>query len=355
MVDLTVWSNILPYDSIGRHGIGIISAVQNDRDVNLSLIGTANYRDIPARVMKDLVKPFTAYGKVGIWTYILGLNEGMIPTHQKVRKAHEKTIALSMFESDDIPKFWVNILNEYYDEVIVPDAWLVPVYQKAGVTKPIHVIPLGCFLEPFLTSPAKKEANSVFTFGLSAGAWQRKNMIKLIEAFALRFKNVPRIQLKLHSRFGPYFEQIQKAVTQSKADNISLSYSPMSDKDYLGFMRSLDCVVIPSQGEGYGIPAREAIALGTPAIVSNNTAHKTICDTGLVTSLKSNNQVPAIYEVFQNQQIGNYFDCTVSDLADAMTDVYENYQPLLDKAQSNREFSKQFLWSSLKDQYLKIL
>lgn len=354
MVDLTICSNILPYDSIGKHGIGVLSCVHKDLDTNFMKIGSPNYRDVPAELMMSLAKPFTGFGKVSLWTYILGLNEQMMGVHKKVRAGSPKTIALSMFESDKIPGFWAQIINDYYDQVIVPDSWLIDVFQNSGVKKPITVIPLGCCLEPFLNAPPHQPSGP-FTFGLSAGAWQRKNMVKLIQAFSGLYRNNPAFQLKLHVRFGPHTDKIQEAVVTAKTNNISIKFGPMSDKEYLEFMKTLDCVVIPSQGEGYGIPAREAIALGIPAIVSNNTAHKTICDSGLVVPLKADIKMPAIYEVFGNKQIGNYFDCIVQDLQDRMDYVVENYSSLLEKSITNREYARQFLWSSLRDKYLEAL
>ena len=56
---------------------------------------------------------------------------------------------------------------------------------------------------------------------------------------------------------------------------------------YIEFISTFDCYVNLSKGEGFSIPPRESLALGIPCIISDNTAHKTICDSGLVLPVTS--------------------------------------------------------------------
>ena len=120
-------------------------------------------------------------------------------------------------------------------------------------------------------------------------------------------------------------------------------------------MDSIDCYVFVSQGEGFSITPRECLALGKPCILSNNSSHKTICESGFVLPLKAERKIPATYEIFNNQQIGYYLDCEVDDLANLMVDAVTNYDKYLAKAQGGREWVSQYLWSNLKGTYANLI
>lgn len=352
-IDLTVISSVLMADGIGRQGIGIIDALSNDLTINALQLEPKIYKDVPPNVLKVLIKPFNTFGKVAFWTSIIGLSPNCIQSHKNISSPLK--ISYSMFESDAIPDLWVNVLNSYYDIVVVPDNQLVQVYINSGVKIPIFVIPLGIYVEDLLKKPIKTVPGNPFTFGMSAGFWKRKNHIKLLQAFSKKFGNNNKFKLKLHGRFGPYKSEVEKAIISENINNVELSTLSFSVKDYNEFMDEIDCYVLPSMGEGFSITPREVMALGKPCIVSNNTSQKTICDSTYVVPLKSNKKIPAIYEVFGNKIIGNYYDCNTDDLSNLMGDVYENYDQYLQQSQKGRDWVKQYLWSELKDTYLNLV
>ncbi len=350
--DLTVATNINFADGIGRQGLGIIGCVRDSLEINALQLPPIIYKNIPKDVLNVLIKPFHEFGRVTFWTYILGLNENIIDVHKSIKSPIK--IAYTMFESDAIPKLWINILNTYYDMAVVPDPYLVNVYKNSGVKIPIFVVPLGIIIENLLERPIKTKVNDPFVFGMSAGFWSRKGHIDVLKAFAKSFGNNSKFKLRLHGRFGPYRAEVEKAVIQSNLNNVELLISPLSPIDYDDFMDSIDCYVFPSMGEGFSITPRETLALGKPCILSNNTCHKTICNSGFVVPLQSNIRIPAIYEVFGNQTIGSYFKSNIEDLSKLMEDVYNNYNVFLEKASGGREWVKQYLWPNLKPTYLNL-
>lgn len=352
-IDLTVVTNIMLSDGIGRQGIGLINCLHDQFKINTLQFPPCLYKDIKPEVLRILIKPFDGFGKVTFWTYILGINEDIIKAHKSI--SSEIKIAYTMFESDAIPDLWINILNSYYDMVVVPDEHLVGVYKNSGVKLPIFVVPLGIMVENLLSRPVKIKINDPFTFGLSAGFWKRKNHIKLLQAFGDKFGNDPKFKLKLHGRFGPYKSEVEKAVKEINLNNVEFISTPLSPQEYDNFMDEIDCYVYPSMGEGFSISPREIMALGKPCIVSNNSSHKTICNSGFVIPLASNTKVPAIYEVFKNKSIGYYYDCNTTELSNLMFKVVNDYDTYLFKAQGGREWVKRYLWSSLKFTYINLL
>src|ERR1035437_8242074 len=127
-IDVTIVTSVMMADGISRQGVGIINCIGNDLKINALQCPPCVYKEIPKEVLNILVKPFDGFGKVTFWTYILGLNESIIKTHEAISSPIK--IAYSMFESDAIPKLWTNILNKYYDMVVVPDKYLVQVYKN---------------------------------------------------------------------------------------------------------------------------------------------------------------------------------------------------------------------------------
>lgn len=354
-IDLTVATNVFLADGIGRQGLGLLGILHDTLRINAYQFQPTNYAGISGDLLKILMKPFRSYdwGRVCFWTYILGLNEQMIEVHKSISSPIK--IAYSMFESSQVPHLWRDILNTYYNLLIVPDPYIAQVYKSSGIRIPIFTIPLGIIVENLLGRPFKTKAGDPFVFGISAGFWARKNHLKVLQAFGKHFGNDPKFLLRMHGRFGPQKAEIEVAIKNANYSNVELLTGPLSSKDYDDFMESIDCVVYPSMGEGFSIVPRECLALGKPCILSNNSAHKTICETGFVLPLKANIKVPARYEVFNNQQIGYYDDCNVNDLAALMKEVVENYDRYLLQAQGGREWVKQYLWSNLKGTYTNLI
>jgi glycosyltransferase involved in cell wall biosynthesis len=172
-----------------------------------------------------------------------------------------------------------------------------------------------------------------------------------MDCFAESFGNNDKVKLKIHGRFGSYQNQVEQHAKKLNLKNLELTSGPMSSEKYDEFLESLDCIVFVSKGEGYSITPREMLALGKPVILSNNTAHRTICKTGFVKQIESNIKQPAKYEIFQNQQIGYYFDCEKKNIIDAMREIYYDYPAALDRAKPGREWVKNVLWNNLKPLY----
>ncbi len=267
-------------------------------------------------------------------------------------------IAYSMFESSQIPPEWVERFNTYFDCVVVPDEFHVGTYQSSGVTIPIFILPLGFYLEEFMTLPQKTSRQEPFVFGTSGAFWQsRKNQPLLVKAFHEAFKDNPNVVLKVHTK-GPenhLFFEFRELLCQLNNPNITLYNDAVNQDDYIRFLQSLDCFVLLSAGEGYSLIPREALALGIPTIVSDSTVHKTICDSGLVRAVKADVPVPALYN-FLNEQgpLGLQYSPTLAAAKEAFLDVYHNYQKYADKARLARPWLQQYCAPYLTPKFLSL-
>lgn len=348
--DLTVVGTMNQADGLGRISIGIIDTLCDELNINFIPLGQVKYDDINKKVKRTISKPCDIPGNVAIFTHSLAwppLHFFQFLPNSKIK------IAYSMFESTRIPSEWVKILNEHFDAVVVPDPFLVIVYKDSGVKIPIFMIPLGLDLEKFLNnnfSPSKKNLKDPFVFGSTLTYVERKNFKLLIQAFKEEFGENPDVLLHIHGRFGEH-------KIKDLPSNIRLSEGFLSENEYFEMMSSWNCYVNLSKGEGFSIGPREAIALAIPCILSNNTAHKTICKGGFTQNIPSliKEKATCFNEVYNSQDIGYQFNCNISEVRKSFRYVYKNYEDFLEKAALGKKWVKRYLWSKLKNKYLNLI
>lgn len=108
-------------------------------------------------------------------------------------------------------------------------------------------------------------------FVLSIGTLEpRKNYVRLIQAFALaRRRGLTEHQLVICGRKGWLYEGIFKAVSESGLQPHVVFPGYIRDEDLPELYCAADLFAFPSLYEGFGLPPLEAMACGTPTIVSN--------------------------------------------------------------------------------------
>lgn len=188
-------------------------------------------------------------------------------------------IGFTMLETDHIPEDWAAAANEM-DEVWVPSSFNVKTFRDSGVTRPIHVIPLG--IDPDYFNPQIKSyrISDAFTF-LSIFEWgERKSPELLLKAFNDEFRSNEDVVLicKTSNNDGSISvsKQIKNLNLSPEGGRIVFSLNEVVPSYQLGSLyRSADCFVLPTHGEGWGMPMLEAMACGLPVIATNWSSH---CD-----------------------------------------------------------------------------
>ena len=130
-------------------------------------------------------------------------------------------------------------------------------------------------------------------------AHPHKNLIRLIEAFALIRKRIPKLMLVCIGKHDYFYTRLQKEVAKSEAAANVLFPGEVTNAALAHWDTHAAAFVFPSLAEGFGIPGLEAMQSGCPIIVSD---------------------IPVFREVYGSA--ASFFDQTdILDMADEITSV----------------------------------
>lgn len=350
--DLTLMGRVIEADGLGKHPISFYNMLKTFCNINII---TLNQDNIPEDIAKVRVFNNQDIGQVLLYCDALKYNN-FNPCENLPRA--KINIAYSVFETSKISAEWVSILNNKFDMVVVADTFLTDVYKKSGVNIPIFVLPLAIDIDKFLELPIKNSKNPIFTFGTSASFSEHKNHEKVLDAFIKSFGNNPQVRLIIHGKWGnqELVDQLNNKIKKANISNVTIIQKVFNQDEYLAFMQQLDCYILASKGEGFSITPREACALGIPCILSNNTAHSTICKNHFINSFESNIIVKPPYEnLFGTEDIGYQFDCKTDNISSSLVYVYNNYEKYLALSEKARKWASLYSYKSLTPYYQTLI
>lgn len=173
----------------------------------------------------------------------------------------------TMYEVDKLPDEWVESVNHCCERLLVPCTHNALLFKQAGVRVPIHEIPLGIdpVEFPILPPPAKRDRP--YTFMCLGDRGLRKGVEVAISAFCQAFPDVSEpVQLVIKSRKNGL-----PILDNASFVGVNISIIHDDSTSMADIYSQADCFIFPSYGEGWGIPPREAAAMGIPTIVPRHT------------------------------------------------------------------------------------
>jgi glycosyltransferase involved in cell wall biosynthesis len=181
-------------------------------------------------------------------------------------------IGYTMLETDRLPAAWVEQANQM-DLIWTPTAWGAEVFAASGVRRPIRVVPLGVDLASFRPGPPRTQLSERTIF-VSVFEWgQRKGADLLLRAYRAAFAPTDPVLLilKIDHRV-PASNPLREIATllPAPAPQVGIIYNQRLHAQRMAELyQSADCFVLPTRGEGWCMPALEAMACGIPAIVTD--------------------------------------------------------------------------------------
>jgi len=194
-------------------------------------------------------------------------------------RSKAKKVCVSLFETDRCPNPWISRLN-MMDEVWVFSEFNRLAWEKSGV-KNVKVIPFGIDTDMFNPNvkPISIKGRKRFMFISSGDFTERKWFEGLIEAFVKEFNSDDDVCLLIKAHFGGFirrfkddvirrFRRIVDVYNKVNPPQILFIGDKVPWKAMPRFYTAGDCFVLPSRGEGLGLPYAEALACGVPVIAT---------------------------------------------------------------------------------------
>lgn len=191
----------------------------------------------------------------------------------------KRLVAWTMFETDALPSGWAASLNRM-EQVWVPSRHAMASFASEGVDPDkLRLVPLGIDAAPFDAvrgRPLDLPGPKVGTTFLSVFQWvRRKGWDVLLEAWSQAFAPGDDVKLVLRCHpFGPGSGIRDSLEAWCRATGRTLdSMAPIvlleefvPEPDMPRLYEASDVFVLPSRGEGWGLPFLEAMAAGKPVI-----------------------------------------------------------------------------------------
>jgi len=270
--------------------------------------------------------------------------------HKNTSKAYR--IGWTMLEVTGVPKEWVRIMNTL-DEVWTCSKFNKDAFIDSGVTKPVHVMPLGIdpeIFNPKINSLIRNPKNKRYTFISCFEYGERKAPEILLKAFNEEFSKKDDVQLLLKinnndKNLDVYRTIAHLGLKHSRAP-IFMLYNTEFYEDTLGaFYKCGDCFVSASMGEGFGMPQLESLACGLPVITTGWS--------GVTEFLHKDNAYLVDYDLVDAKARCPYYEGfqwarpKIEDLKAKMRYVYENREEAQALAlKGSEEMRSKFTWDN---------
>lgn len=267
------------------------------------------------------------------------------PASEFTKRVAERYIGYTMLEASRIPDSWVKNINENCERVIVPCTHQKQAFIDSGVKRDVEIVPLGIEVDNF---PEVKPLNDgEFVFGTMGTLTYRKGTDVLIKAFRKAFPkdkypNV-RIFIKTIPVGGIAHAWFIDGDLIKKDDRIILYTQSLSPKELVTeFFAKINCFVFPTRGEGFGLPALEAMCVGLPVIATawSGTGDFVTEDVGYPLNYKivdvPNGDWKGYPESLQAEGM-QWAEPDVDHLVELMKEVYDNRKNAYKKGKKARE------------------
>ena len=261
-----------------------------------------------------------------------------LPPHPVYQK-NRYTILLTMMETQSLHPGVISCLRTA-DEVWTPSVYNFSQFKEALPKNfPVHFMPEGTDINLYNNQGNRLDirADSIFV-AVSVFHWQwRKGPDILIRAWLKAFTKKDRARLVLLTRVPTLSRREGHAIIQQEIEKarfeinnpdpaeIIIADDYLPDEAMPAFYRAADCFVLPTRGEGWCLPALDAMACGTPVIITGASGQLAFCNENNSLLLKPGKPatfVPdkvRLMNFFDNQKFNNP---SVDDCAAALRILY---------------------------------
>jgi|SRR5215203_119808 len=181
----------------------------------------------------------------------------------------QKNIHLAVWESSAIPEDWFEIMHEV-DEIWTASTWNKEIFENLGF-KVAKVFPHG--VEPIFTPKKKKLGSGPIRFLHNGDPAPRKGAQEAFNAFRAAFGNDKDVQLVIKAKeYSSVRNMTGSSIAGRVEGNVKIQLETLEREQIPNLYHRADVFIGNSAGEGFGFPAIEALATGTPTICTKEWA-----------------------------------------------------------------------------------
>jgi hypothetical protein len=197
-------------------------------------------------------------------------------------------LALFYWEETLVPIETIRCLNRHFRGVLAPSAFVAKVLVDSGLTVPVYRIgqapPLADFRQ--LGTARRERHGEVVSFLHVSSCMARKGVDILLAAYVRAFRRGDRVRLVIkgfpnpHNDVGARVARIR--ASDAEAPEIVVINQDLDRQELLALYADAEIMVLPTRGEGFNLPAAEAMAAGLAVIVTGFGGQMDFCNADTV-------------------------------------------------------------------------
>jgi glycosyltransferase involved in cell wall biosynthesis len=256
-------------------------------------------------------------------------------------------VGYTPWESSKIPDEWIPRMQRM-DEIWTPATWVADIYKSYNVNSTIRYVPHG--FDPEVWKIFQRYEKDTFTFLHVGGPAERKGAQRVVDAFVDLFGNDKSVSLILKSN-GPSEARVKFGGVFGNAGHhpqISVIEHSMEVEDLAALYSTADCLVYPTNGEGFGLIPFQGIATGIPTIVTDATACSDFAQYAI--------PLKATPTPGEGVHLGDWYEPDPEHLRHLMLEVRENFDAAKEHAMHGAIILRnKFTWDHIAKMIVDIL
>lgn len=298
---------------------------------------------------------------------------------RNLRGTFDRILLNTVWETNRIPASWIPVIQQF-DGVCVPSRVNERAMRGSGITVPVFVVPHGVDTHSFRPDNEKlrmKETDGKFVFVSVFDYQHRKNPETLLNAFWEQFTENDDVALVIKTSPGtrkgqgvPPEAAIQEYKRRvgfgSKTARLVVLSRMLDPQTYRGLYTLGDAFVLPTRGEGVGLPFLEALASGVPVIATGwggqmdfaNDRNSFLVDYRLEEPFHSMNGKHAIAPLYRqlfprNGQL--WAEADLHDLKRKMKQAFDNPELCRQKGKQGRTDMARWSWDRAGEAWKRVV
>lgn len=197
-------------------------------------------------------------------------------------RAGLRVLANYAWEETGYPAEFAAEFNRSLDLITVVSQQTAAILREAGVQVPIAVVGNGIdHMLDVCPEPLPAPLPAGFRFLHVSSCFPRKGVDALLAAYGRAFRATDPVVLIIKSTPNPHNEVVAQLARCRAADpdfpNVHLELGDWSRGQMTALYQACDALVMPSRGEGFGLPAAEAMLHRLPVIATGWGGHLDFC------------------------------------------------------------------------------